>query len=276
MYALSYSGNVIPIRGALVAGRSPACDLVFPSARVSRRHAEFSLQDGVLLRDLGSANGVFVNGARITGRRRLEPGDQVLVGDVVLELMLLEEDLVAGEHSRDTRTVSVSASAAHASDFDEADDVPDSSSPGGMTQAGDALGLLGAVADKMLAQGQVEAAERLLSIRMNGLLDEAKTGGRISDSVSSFATQYLLKLARASRRPSWVDLLFELFARLGRPMPLEAIDQLHEIVRATPGIRVEALRAYLEILNEQRPGFSPTERFALQRLEGLRTLIAWR
>ena len=48
---------------------------------ISRRHAELTPDEGRwLIRDLGSANGTFVNGVRVADRRQLKPGDQVRTG----------------------------------------------------------------------------------------------------------------------------------------------------------------------------------------------------
>jgi predicted component of type VI protein secretion system len=66
--------------GRLVVGRDPNCDISHDHALLSRRHAEFvTAGDSVTVRDLGSRNGVFVNGAR-AAERVLEPGDIVQIG----------------------------------------------------------------------------------------------------------------------------------------------------------------------------------------------------
>jgi hypothetical protein len=64
-------------------GRASSNDVVFASdERVSRIHAVIErYANGWCVRDLGSANGTFVNGQRLTGERRLAPGDQISVGD---------------------------------------------------------------------------------------------------------------------------------------------------------------------------------------------------
>ncbi|MFW6059310.1 MAG: ATP-binding protein [Phycisphaeraceae bacterium] len=52
---------------------------------ISRRHAELTPDEGRwYIRDLGSSNGTFVNGVRVTGRRELKPGDQVRTGTTLL------------------------------------------------------------------------------------------------------------------------------------------------------------------------------------------------
>lgn len=53
-----------------------------PDRNVSRRHARFTRASGaVYVEDLGSLTGTWLNGERITGRRRVRPGDLVEIGD---------------------------------------------------------------------------------------------------------------------------------------------------------------------------------------------------
>jgi hypothetical protein len=63
-----------------VIGRSRECDLVLDDPNVSRRHAELRREDGGwAVRDLGSTNGIKVNGRRSPGGR-LQPGDEITLG----------------------------------------------------------------------------------------------------------------------------------------------------------------------------------------------------
>jgi hypothetical protein len=64
----------------LLMGRDPVCDVNIPERQVSRRHASISVEDGrYLLKDLGSKNGTFVNGAEIEGTHALQDGDEVQI-----------------------------------------------------------------------------------------------------------------------------------------------------------------------------------------------------
>ena len=64
----------------LLIGRAPDCDAIFESRDVSRRHCYFYMDgDACHLKDMGSRNGLFVNGVRIR-ERRLVQGDVVDVG----------------------------------------------------------------------------------------------------------------------------------------------------------------------------------------------------
>jgi hypothetical protein len=64
----------------VVVGRSSGCDITVEDPNVSRRHAEIRREDGAYwIVDLGSTNGVTVNGERVE-RARLAPEDTVLLG----------------------------------------------------------------------------------------------------------------------------------------------------------------------------------------------------
>jgi pSer/pThr/pTyr-binding forkhead associated (FHA) protein len=68
-------------------GRAPSCALVLADEDVSREHAAFERRwSGVEVRDLGSKNGVEVDGARVEEAARLRDGQLVLVGNTRLRL----------------------------------------------------------------------------------------------------------------------------------------------------------------------------------------------
>ncbi len=79
---------VVPPSGAVI-GRSRQCDIVLDDAGISRRHAEIVPQGGAwVLRDLGSTNGVLVDGASISGEHRLADGDRIALGSSELRFQV--------------------------------------------------------------------------------------------------------------------------------------------------------------------------------------------
>lgn len=65
----------------VLIGRDPASQMHLDHPAVSRRHAEIVRQNGgFVIRDLGSANGTFVNGQRVTGWMALGVGDVIQIG----------------------------------------------------------------------------------------------------------------------------------------------------------------------------------------------------
>lgn len=79
------AGRCYAVGTELIVGRQDA-DLLIDDPQVSRRHAVVRAIDGELqVEDLGSANGTFVNGARVDEPRPLCHGDEIGIGTVVLE-----------------------------------------------------------------------------------------------------------------------------------------------------------------------------------------------
>jgi predicted component of type VI protein secretion system len=73
--------------GVTTVGRQDECQLRIKSSQVSRKHCELFEKKGLLLvKDLGSSNGTYVNGKRIEGQRVLEPGDELTIGQVTLKV----------------------------------------------------------------------------------------------------------------------------------------------------------------------------------------------
>jgi pSer/pThr/pTyr-binding forkhead associated (FHA) protein len=68
----------IVLKSETTLGRHADCDVLLTEGHASRRHAKLLLTpDGPWLEDLGSANGTFINGSRISGRVRVASGDRL-------------------------------------------------------------------------------------------------------------------------------------------------------------------------------------------------------
>lgn len=80
------AGDEVEVTDQVVVGREEA-DVAIEDPAISRQHARFDrTDDGLEVTDLDSTNGSFVNGDRITGSKRLEPGDFVTLGATTLEV----------------------------------------------------------------------------------------------------------------------------------------------------------------------------------------------
>jgi two-component system response regulator AtoC len=74
----------IPDSSEVLFGRQHDCAVVIDNESVSRRHAAVRRRgDTITVEDLGSRNGTIVNGAAISGSRRLTAGDVIAVGPAV-------------------------------------------------------------------------------------------------------------------------------------------------------------------------------------------------
>jgi len=82
-------------------GREAGNDIIINDAQVSRHHARLTLQgNAYILEDLGSTNGSFVNGRRVTGPVALSAGDMVGLGDNVVLAVSGAADIAATQVGR--------------------------------------------------------------------------------------------------------------------------------------------------------------------------------
>jgi pSer/pThr/pTyr-binding forkhead associated (FHA) protein len=110
---------IIPVAEFLI-GRGEECHLRPRSDAISRRHCVIAVSDKqVVLRDLGSKNGSYVNGQRVDGSCVLQPGDHVQVGPLQFELVV--EHTLGGTKrpaARDVKEVAARTVAAASQDLD--------------------------------------------------------------------------------------------------------------------------------------------------------------
>lgn len=78
-------GKTFPLEGdVLTIGREASNQISINDAEISRKHSQLVLQGGkYVLTDLGSTNGTFVNGQRVTGQHVLQPGEVISLGEQI-------------------------------------------------------------------------------------------------------------------------------------------------------------------------------------------------
>ena len=277
---LEFQGRTLELRaGEVVIGRSSSCHVVLDDALVSRRHAQIVVaEDSAMIEDFGSANGVFINGNRVAGSQALNPGDHMQIGKQQFIVRAIARPPVVRATER------FNAETLHG--LRAAPNVDGSRAPDAITKSelkmpeieathrAEALELLGGVADKVLARGRGDEAERVLSTALNNVLAEVKRGEEPPPRVVARAATYAGKLADATAHGKWVDYTIELYAALRRPVPIEHVDQMYSVLRRLDAVNLTALRAYLSLLHDQTAVLGPNERFAIQRLEGFERLAA--
>ncbi len=119
--------EVVLDKPGIVVGRRPDCDVRVPQPGVSRRHCELVVRDDTLVvRDLGSSNGTYVNGTRVGEEAAVEPGTRLQVGPVILTVRIdgqpaeVKPPRVAKPAAK-TAAGKASAAAAADADVDEED-----------------------------------------------------------------------------------------------------------------------------------------------------------
>jgi len=302
-YRIRYQGTDLEMpAGEFVVGRSSNCNLALDDALVSRRHATILVQgDGVWVDDLGSRNGVAVNGERIDGRRKVVHLDRITIGSHDLMLVEIPDKLaytVACEScslqqspdnyfcSRCGNPVSKGSPTLAGMTleipmtFKDANRTQKVAPLGPLTPApeentGTGAALLSGIADKAIAMGRFDEAERVLGRSLAEILTRAKSAPTaVAVHRIQEGTRYALKLAEGTRRATWLDWVFDLHAATGRLMSSDEIEKLHDVVRKLRYTGVGPVRRYLDVIHRRAHELNPAERFLLQRLEGIERLVA--
>ncbi len=266
--------------GQFAVGRNASCQLSLDDPLVSRRHALLTVTlEGVVVEDLQSRNGVLVNGRRIQAKTPLQAGDRILIGAQELTL-LLGKDAGAQTSSANMANAKLTlpkmpaapetSRANHLVTTDNMDGEPS------MVRRADAFNLLGSVADKALAMGRADEAERILASALADVIEASRAGKTLTPGLVDMAAKFSAKLATATGKGAWADYVIELYSAQLRPCPASVIDELYNAFRKVNAVDLARLRGYLGHLREKLPSYGPAERFLFQRLEGLERLAALR
>lgn len=244
-HVLRYKNHDIELsEGKFVIGRAGSCQLSLDDPLVSRHHAQLSVDgERVTVEDLGSRNGVKVNGELIKGPYAVQDKDQLVIGGQELKYLLRRENM------GDTLIQPA-------------------------TQRIPTFGLLGILADKAFALGRADEAERLLTELLDQVLGDLENGREVKSDLFDRATDYAMKLASATGSARWVEYIFRAFGSIRRPCPAGIVDELYSLVRRVDRLNLGALRTYIEVLRENSGTLGPTERFLVSRIEGLERLAA--
>jgi hypothetical protein len=250
-WLLIHRNNAIelPRDRPFVVGRSVRCDVVLDAAIVSRTHCRLHVTArSVLVEDLKSSNGVFVNGERIVGPRDLLAGDRLAVGNDTMLLVSFEAPSLAEQRSR-LGTIP---------DLNEEIEGPPSSTRHVLcsqeaeveTQKSDAFDTLGRLADRMLAQGRLDTAEKILTGHIFAVLGGERDTGKVPDEVIEGSTRYAFKLAAAQLDGAWVDLVLEYHLALRRPLSAESVEQVRALLAHRVQFDPAILARYKTVLRQ--------------------------
>ena len=188
-FALRYRHQRIALgESGVVLGRGTGCDIVLDGDDISRRHAKaVPTAEGVILEDLGSHNGTFVNGERIQGPSRLGHGDVFTVGTHELRVIVDRSESSQPPESLPSLW-----------EYDAEDE---------LTMSAGTLGMRFVAGYGMLAAGMVHRAERELGKTLRDFAEASATG---SSTDMVMALRFALRLAFETRRASWLDTALKL------------------------------------------------------------------
>jgi hypothetical protein len=272
-YRLRYLHHNLELApGQFLIGRSTECQLSLDDPLVSRKHALLTITaEGVFVEDMGSRNGVLVDGAKIEGRRKIVDGSRITIGSQEMVLLEGQRERASTMSALPAALVTfVGGDAALIPPPAPAQPLPEEEA----SKKNDTFKLLGGVAEKAMAMGRAEDAERLLQALMQQVMEGARAQRIIDPLTVEQAGRFGAKLATATGKGSWFDYVIELYTHENRTMPAAVVDELHQAVRKVPSVNLTALREYLANLQENTARLGPSERFLLQRIEGLMRLAS--
>lgn len=261
-FAIKHGNRTIPLAlGETLIGRGTDCQIVLDSPLVSRKHARIIVTPaGVVVEDLGSINGVKVNSRPLKGRIDVAVGARVSVADELLVIVHLGkggENRATAPEAKKAVTMQVKL------DPDDGVSVT--------ARRKDAFALLSRVVDKSLAMGRGDEAERMMTSMLEGTLAEARAGLKLPDGLAENAARYAVRIAAATKKSSWLDFAIRLFHTLSRPLPIDVVEEAHAVISKLAVDRA-LLNEYTTHL--ERQALSPTDRFALRRIQALEAAAA--
>jgi hypothetical protein len=231
-------------RGATIIGRSLECHLTIDDPLVSRQHARITVgDDGAQIEDVGSRNGVRVNGVAIRSSTPLRNGDRVRIG--TQELMFTCVDDSPPAHARTTGKLRLCATCRFpypremvACPGCGATEQTDDETPTGSGSDGHSwsVQLLVEALERALRLGRVSDAEGLLR-RAAAQVDELVAAGNKVDgeAVVALATQ-ATKTTLACNDPAWAIWAIDILGRSHRVPPAAMVERLSEVAVRHPRI----------------------------------------
>ncbi len=282
--------------GEFAIGRHASCHLALEDPLVSRRHALLRHENGIVtVSDAGSRNGVLVNGERIPGETELKSGDTLLIGSQEVtffadqsgrnsanylkrtlprvEVAMALPDLGGPRDGELTSMAQMQTGESRASGKDSlvGEDFELS-----VVRKLETFSLVGGVAEKALAMGKTQDAERMLTAPLNEIMESIRGGRRVTASLVDSAARLAAKLAVATGKGSWADFVVELYTHQRRPFPAPVVEELSNALRKVSSFDRSRFRAYLDELRTRSSLLTPAERFLLGRIEGLERIAALR
>lgn len=277
--------------GEFVIGRSDECQLALDDGLVSRRHALLRVTAAnVLVVDLGSRNGVKVNGDRIAAERRVRHGDRIIIGnqEMTLHEVTMEEGVVTRALSRTMGDISVdevqrmlhlqsprpkAGVPSFLAEATSSDEPPEARGRGSESSKLNASWvLLSKVAEKALAMGRPQEADRVLSPLFHELLTEIRTGRSVDGAMIDQVAFLAIRIAEETGSGDRVNFVFECFLEARRLLPVKIVDTLYKTIRKMR-VDVDLIRDYVSTMRNASTIMNPNERFLLQRVEGMEQLV---
>jgi RNA polymerase subunit RPABC4/transcription elongation factor Spt4 len=263
----------------VVIGRSPDAHITIEDPLISRRHARVVIRDETaLVQDLGSRNGVRVNGRLVKGEHPLKEGDRIRIGTQELVFSIVRSE---GRAARPTGYMRMCL--ACNTPFPEGTpQCPHCGAPAATeddTMSGVMIEpkrswtfqLLGEVIERALATGKAVEAERLMRRAAKEVDERLGAGERLDPAHISMIAQFAVRLARLVGGSEWVAWALTLHRRQAMMLSDDVIDRIEELDLGSFPDAEAVLDSYLAWIRSQIAGRGiAADQGRLSRLEQLR------
>ncbi len=243
-YRLRFLLQELDLHGPeIVIGRSPDCQITIEDPLVSRQHARILIDTtGARVIDLGSRNGVRINGSLIRGEAQLRHNDRLRLG--TQDLVFLAIDETGSRQSRVTGFMThcqrcgrpfpgESAACPHCGEasFDVDSNTYDTITgmPGLTGQAAWTFQLLGEVIERALATGRKSEAERMMQRAASDMEERLRVGAKLDAKHLAKVALYALRLARLKGQPEWAEWALTVHKEHDLVPAAETLDELENL-----------------------------------------------
>jgi hypothetical protein len=271
-------------RGATLIGRSLDCHVTIEDPLVSRQHARIVIEDDkVSIEDLGSRNGVKLNGLTVRGQTELKDGDRLRIG--TQDLVFCRVDPVGAAHAKTTGVLRLCANCRlpypremlacpNCEATEQTEEETLSGSFGADKRHAWNVQLLVEALEKALSLGRWADAERIVRrataqveelIAADAPIDEAQL-----ESLSMAAAQTSI----TTNDPVWGVWVTSVYKKTTRIPPAQVIDKLVDLTEKFGRDMAPAIVALADHLRANAKGEAADEAERLARLEQLRRLMA--
>jgi hypothetical protein len=226
--------------GVMTIGRSAGCHVTLNDPLVSRRHARITVDaDRVVIEDMGSRNGVRVNGAPLGGITLLRDGDRIRVGTQEFVLRDHASAAVApirgasGELRLCARCrlphplQEVSCPAC-----DELERIDESTLTGNDSPGRPILPLLVEALERALSLGRVGDAQRLVRRTSDHIEQLIAVGGSVDAELLAVLAAKAAELTSQSQDPNWALWALDLYRDTHHIPPVALVERLAEVGKA--------------------------------------------
>jgi hypothetical protein len=230
----------------VIIGRSSECQITIEDPLMSRKHARVSIQgDEATISDLGSRNGVRVNGRLTKGEHPLKDGDRIRLG--TQELLFS----VVGKMERAPRPTGY-MKLCHACGTPYPEGAPSCPHCGAPALADEdtmsgavpepkrswTFQLLGEVIERALGSGRAVEAERLMRRAAKEIDERLAAGERLDGTHTAMIASFAVRLAKLVGGSEWLAWAIALHRRQSLMLSDEVIDRLEDLDQtAFPDLR---------------------------------------